>query len=209
MNVAVIFYSLYGGTAALAAAVAQGAEQAGATVRLRRVADLAAIEDRWSTANERIRAAREHLTSVPPAQRDDLFWADGIAIGSPARYGAMCAEIRRFLDGSRQPSGDLAGKVASVFCSPSAVQGAQRATLQATLASLAGHGLLLQAPARAEMEPTSRAAQRDGPPRASADHAPAELDLAPARALGRRLALFEDRTRGQARRAGRAVGLCR
>lgn len=196
MNVAVIFYSLYGGTAALAAAVAQGAEQAGATVRLRRVADLAAIEDRWSTANERIRAARGHLASLPLAQQDDLFWADGIAIGSPARYGAMCAELRRFLDGSRQPSGDLAGKVASVFCSPSAVQGAQRATLQATLTSLAGHGVLVQPPARAEMAPTSRAAQRDGPPEASADRAPAELDLAPARALGRRLALFESRTRG-------------
>ncbi|CAN91334.1 MULTISPECIES: NAD(P)H-dependent oxidoreductase [Sorangium] len=196
MNVAVIFYSRYGGTAALAAAVAQGAKQAGATVRLRRVADLTAIEDRWSAANERIRAAREHLASVPLARQDDLFWADGIAIGSPARYGAMCAEIRRFLDGSRLPSGDLAGKVASVFCSPSAVEGAQRATLQATLASLAGHGVLVRAPARAEMDPTSRAAQRDGPPRASADHAPAELDLAPARALGRGLALLESRTRG-------------
>ncbi|WP_437550305.1 NAD(P)H-dependent oxidoreductase [Sorangium sp. So ce367] len=196
MNVAVIFYSRYGDTAALAAAVAQGARQAGATVRLRRVADLTVIEDRWSAANERIRAARGHLASVPLAQQDDLFWADGIAIGSPARYGAMCAEIRRFLDGTRQPSGDLAGKVASVFCSPSAVEGAQRATLTATLGSLAGHGVLVQAPARAEMDPTSRAAQRDGPPRASADHAPAELDLAPARALGRRLARRESRTRG-------------
>ncbi|WP_441288525.1 NAD(P)H-dependent oxidoreductase [Sorangium sp. KYC3313] len=198
MNVAVIFYSRYGGTAALAAAVAQGADQAGATVRLRRVADLTAIDDRWSAANERIRSAREHLTSVPLAQQDDLFWADGIAIGSPARYGAICAEIRRFLDGSRRPSGDLAGKVASVFCSPSAVQGAQRATLQATLASLAGRGVLLQAPARAEMDLdlTSRAAQRDGPPQASADDAPAQLDLAPARALGRRLARLEGRTRG-------------
>jgi NAD(P)H dehydrogenase (quinone) len=196
MNVAVIFYSRYGGTAALAAAVAQGARQAGATVRLRRVADLTVIEDRWSAANERIRAARGHLASVPLAQQDDLFWADGIAIGSPARYGAMCAEIRRFLDGSRQPSGDLAGKVASVFCSPSAVEGAQRATLTATLGSLAGHGVLVQAPARAEMDPTGRAAQRDGPPRASADHAPAELDLGPARALGRRLARRESRTRG-------------
>ncbi|WP_437716137.1 flavodoxin family protein [Sorangium sp. So ce448] len=196
MNVAVIFYSRYGGTAALAAAVAQGARQAGATVRLRRVADLTAVEGRWSAANERIRAAREHLASVPLAQQDDLFWADGIAIGSPARYGAMSAEIRRFLDGSRQPSGDLAGKVASVFCSPSAVEGAQRATLQATLASLAGHGVLVQAPARAEMDPTSRAAQRAGPPQASAYHAPAELDLAPARALGQRLARLESRTRG-------------
>jgi NAD(P)H dehydrogenase (quinone) len=196
MKVAVIFYSLYGGTAALAAAVAQGAEQAGAIVRLRRVADLGATEDRWRAANERIRAAREHLASIPLAQRDDLFWADGIAIGSPARYGAMCAEIRRFLDGSRQPAGDLAGKVVSVFCSPSAVQGAQRAALQATLASLVGHGVLVQAPARVDLAQASKKARRDGPPRASPDDAPAELDLGPARALGRRLALFESRTHG-------------
>ncbi|WP_437601151.1 NAD(P)H-dependent oxidoreductase [Sorangium sp. So ce590] len=191
VNVAVIFYSLYGDTAALAAAVAEGAEQTGATVRLRQLADLAAPQDRWRTG-ERIRAAREHLAAVPLARSDDLLWADGIAFGSPARYGTMSAELRRFLDGARQLSGDLAGKVASVFCSPSPVEGAQRAALQAMMVSLLNHGVLIQPPARAEMAPASRTARRDGPTRASQD----ELDLTPARALGRRLALARQRTRG-------------
>ncbi|WP_437816032.1 NAD(P)H-dependent oxidoreductase [Sorangium sp. So ce1078] len=191
MNVAVIFYSLYGDTAALAAAVADGAELAGATVRLRQIAGLAAPQDRWTTG-ERIRATREHLASVPQARRDDLLWADGIALGSPARYGTMSAELRRFLDGARQLSGDLAGKVASVFCSPSPVEGAQRAALQAMIAALLNHGVLVQPPARAAMDPASRTARRDGPAQAS----PGELDLTPARALGRRLALAQRRTHG-------------
>ncbi|XXX78952.1 NAD(P)H-dependent oxidoreductase [Sorangium sp. So ce134] len=184
MKVAVIFYSLYGDTAALAAAVAEGAEQAGATVRLRRIAALAAPHDRWRMS-ERIRATREHLACVPLARHDDLLWADGIALGSPARYGTTSAELRRFLDGARQLSGDLAGKVASVFCSPSPIAGAQRAVLQAMIVSLLNHGVLIQPPARAQMDPADTAARRDGPPRASSG----ELDLTPARALGRRLAL--------------------
>ncbi|XYI00122.1 flavodoxin family protein [Sorangium sp. So ce1128] len=195
MNVAVIFYSLYGDTAALAAAVAEGAEQAGATVRLRKVADLAAPEGRWRTA-ERIRAAREHLASVPLARVDDLLWADGIALGSPARYGAMSAELARLLDGSPHFAGDLAGKVACVFCSPSPIQAAQRAALHAMIAALLRQGALVQAPARAEMDPASAAAGRGGPLRAAAGETPARIDLAPARALGRRLALVERRIHG-------------
>ncbi|XXT21795.1 NAD(P)H-dependent oxidoreductase [Sorangium sp. So ce429] len=186
-----IFYSLYGDTAALAAAVAHGAEQAGARVRLRKVAGLAAPDGR-STTSERIRATREHLASVPLARVDDLLWADGIALGSPARYGAMSAELRRFLAGSPHLAGDLAGKVACAFCSPSPIQAAQRAALHAMVAALLLQGALVQAPARAEMD----AAQRGGPPWAAGDEASARLDLAPARALGRRLALVERRIHG-------------
>ncbi|WP_434046013.1 MULTISPECIES: NAD(P)H-dependent oxidoreductase [Sorangium] len=196
MNVAVIFYSLHGDTAALAAAVAQGAEQAGATVRLRQIEGLAPPQDRWSSS-ERIRATRERLASVPLARHADLFWADAIALGSPARYGAMSAELRRFLDGSGQLAGDLAGKVACVFCSPSPIQGAQRAALHAMIASLLRHGVIVQAPARAQMDPveTTSAAARRGPPGASLEEAPG-LDLARARALGRRLALLGNRIHG-------------
>ncbi|WP_437735537.1 flavodoxin family protein [Sorangium sp. So ce1335] len=197
MNVAVIFYSLHGDTAALAAAVAQGAEQTGATVRLRQVAGIGAPEDRWRTS-ERIRDTRASLASVPLAHHDDLLWADAIALGSPARYGTMSAELRRFLDGSGQLGGDLAGKVACAFCSPSAIQGAQRAALHALIAALLRHGLIVQAPTRAQMDPMApwSAAARRGPPAARLDEAPGGLDLAPARALGRRLAQVEHRIHG-------------
>ncbi|WP_437612084.1 NAD(P)H-dependent oxidoreductase [Sorangium sp. So ce834] len=185
-----IFYSLFGDTAALAAAVVEGAEQAGATVRLRQIAGLAAPQERWRTS-EQIRATREHLACVPVARRDDLLWADGIALGSPARYGTMSAELRRFLDGAKQLSGDLAGKVASVFCSPSPIAGAQRAALQSMVVSLLSHGVLVQPPARAAMDPADTTARRGGSPRASSG----ELDLTLARALGRRLALTGQQTR--------------
>lgn len=198
MNVAVIFYSLYGDTAALAAAVAQGAEQAGAIVRLRQVAGLAPPQDRWR-ASARIRATGERLASVPLARHDDLLWADAIALGSPARYGAMSAELRRFLDGPGHPGGDLAGKVASVFCSPSPTEGAQRAALHGMIASLLRHGVIVQAPARAQVEPRGAAARRGAARvhlRAGPDEAPGGLDLAAARGLGRRLALLESRIHG-------------
>ncbi|WP_437678684.1 NAD(P)H-dependent oxidoreductase [Sorangium sp. So ce131] len=194
MNVAVIFYSLYGDTAALATAVAEGARQAGAAVRLRRVGELAPA-DRWSE-QERIRAAREHLASVPLAQGEDLVWADGIALGSPARYGAMSAQIGRFLDGARGLSGDLAGKVACVFCSPSPAPGAQRAAVRSMIAPLLDHGALIQAPARAETERMDSTARPDSQPPQGPLRAPIGLDLPRARALGRRLALSARRTRG-------------
>ncbi|WP_234023477.1 flavodoxin family protein [Sorangium cellulosum] len=189
-----IFYSLYGGTAELAAAIAEGARQGGAAVRLRRVAELAPT-DRWSE-QERIRAAREHLASVPLAQRDDLVWADGIALGSPARYGAMSAQLGRFLDDARRLSGDLAGKVACVFCSPSPAPGAQRAALHSMIAPLLAHGALIQAPARAETERMDSAARPDSQPPPEPGRGPLGLDLPRARALGRRLALSAQRTRG-------------
>src|SRR4051812_40347578 len=84
MNVAVIFYSLYGNTALLASAVAAGAESAGATVRLLRVPDLAPP---GGEPSPRIRETRDRLADLPLAGNDDLIWADGVAFGSPTRYG--------------------------------------------------------------------------------------------------------------------------
>jgi NAD(P)H dehydrogenase (quinone) len=93
----------------------------------------------------------------------------------------------------RHLSGELAGKVAAVFCAPSATQGAQRSALLSMTIPLLRCGFLVQAPTRAEIETMGAAAgPRDSVPPASrpaAAREPAEPDLSRARALGRRLAL--------------------
>jgi NAD(P)H dehydrogenase (quinone) len=207
MNVAVIFYSLYGSTATLAAAVAEGAEQAGAAVRLRQVPELV-LEggDPWrGWTSDRIRAQKERLASVPLAEEGDLLWADGVAFGSPARYGNMCAQLGRFLDGGHRPwlTGELAGKVAGVFCPASAARGAQESTLLSMMGTLFHLGFLIHGLPRARAGQRSTAPVDDGAacgaPYAGGlgpDHLPTELDRAAARALGRHVAVAAGRLRG-------------
>src|SRR5215831_9554584 len=83
---AVIYYSSTGNVHALAKAVAEGAEKAGAEVRLRRVPELAP-----DSAIDATPAWRAHLDGpareVEVATLDDLRWADAYAFGSPTRYG--------------------------------------------------------------------------------------------------------------------------
>ncbi len=85
VTIAVICYSATGHTHRLAEAVAEGAADAGADVRLRRVRELAPDE-----AIDRNPAWRRHATAtrhVPEAELADLDWAHGLAFGSPTRYG--------------------------------------------------------------------------------------------------------------------------
>jgi NAD(P)H dehydrogenase (quinone) len=203
MNVAVIFYSLSGNTAALAAAIAAGAERAGATVRLLRVP---AFAPPGADAPPRIREAAEQLAKLPLAGNDDLIWADGIALGSPTRYGNMCAELKRFLDqtGSLWVAGTLVGKVAGVFCSTSTMHGGQESTLLSMIVPLFHLGFVIQGLPYAEAEQMSMDDIHGGSPYgvssvsgANADRPPTEIDLTLARALGRRIALAAGLLRGE------------
>ena len=202
MNVAVIFYSMYGNTGALASATAEGAERAGASVRLRQVAELAPPE--VTARNPAARATREKYASVPLATNDDLLWADGVAFGSPTRYGNMCAQLKQFFDqtGKLWLSGELVGKVASVFCSTSTLHGGQETTLVSMMLPLFHLGFIVQGLPYAEAEQMSLDEIHGGSPYGVSsvsgprgDRPPTEIDLTLARALGRRLALVAGRLR--------------
>jgi NAD(P)H dehydrogenase (quinone) len=93
-NVAVIYYSSTGNVHALAEAVAEGAEETGAEVRLRRVAEFA--PDEAIDANAAWRAHLQATASVPVASLDDLRWADAYAFGSPTRFGNLSAQLKQF-----------------------------------------------------------------------------------------------------------------
>lgn len=129
MNVAVIYYSSTGNAYRVAQAVEEGAQSAGAEVRLRKVRELAPDEAIASNKGwEQHRAATQH---VPEATLADLEWADGFAFGTPTRFGAMSAQLKQFLDttGPLWMKGVLADKAATAFVGSSYPHGGQETTL--------------------------------------------------------------------------------
>jgi NAD(P)H dehydrogenase (quinone) len=131
-KIAVVYYSSTGHVHQLAKAIAAGAEEAGAEVRLRRAAELAPEEvirsqDAW---NEHYVATKD---VVAEATNDDLDWADGYALGTPTRYGLPAAQLKQFLDqtGPLWGAGKLANKVATSFTSAQNTHGGQESTILA------------------------------------------------------------------------------
>lgn len=140
-RIAVIHYSATGNVYRLAQALAQGAEGAGAEVRLRRVAELAPPE---AVAQNPKWAAHQQQESgpggTPLAALADLEWADGIALGSPTRFGGPAAQLKQFVDqsGGLWMKGLLADKVMTAFTSSSTSHGGLESTILAML-NLAYH----------------------------------------------------------------------
>lgn len=131
VNVAVIYYSSTGTVHALAQAVVEGAEKAGAHARLRKVAETAPPEA--IAANP---AWDEHLQTtadVAEAGPDDLAWADAVLFGTPARFGNPASQLRAFLEttGRLWQQGILVDKVYSAFTASSTAHGGQESTLLA------------------------------------------------------------------------------
>jgi len=130
-RVAVIYYSARGNTHALARAVADGAAREGAEVRLRHVAELheemlISVKQYWG----RHRSEIEHL---PDASLEDIEWADGLAFGTPTRFGNVTAQLKLFLDlaGELWQQGELIDKVATAFTSSQTQHGGQESTILA------------------------------------------------------------------------------
>ncbi len=145
-NVAVIYYSSTGTVHQLAESIATGAADAGATVRLLRVAELApkeviASNQPWADHV----AATEH---IPEVTHDDVAWADGIVIGSPTRFGNVASQLKQFLDtlGGMWAQGTLANKVYSGFTSTSTLHGGQESTLLALYNSVHHFGGIVVSP---------------------------------------------------------------
>ncbi|MFR9774775.1 NAD(P)H:quinone oxidoreductase [Micromonospora sp. MS34] len=131
VKVAIIYYSSTGTVHALARAAAEGAEKAGADVRLRKVAELAAPE----VINSRPEWA-QHIrdtADVAEASLDDLAWADAVLFGTPTRFGNPSSQLRSFIDttGALWFQGKLADKVYSAFTASNTAHGGQESTILA------------------------------------------------------------------------------
>src|SRR6266849_4014971 len=128
-KVAIIYYSATGTTYQLARAVEQGASEAGAEVRFRKVRELAA--DEAIASNQGWAAHRLESQHVQEATNDDLTWADAIIFGTPTRYGLPTAQLKQFLDttGKLWAEGALLNKVCSSFTSSATQHGGQETTI--------------------------------------------------------------------------------
>ncbi|CAL9655317.1 NAD(P)H:quinone oxidoreductase [Streptomyces sp. enrichment culture] len=131
VNVSIIYYSATGTIHALAQAAAEGAEKAGATVRLRKVRELAPPEAIGS--NPAWARHIEDTADVQEAALEDVAWADALLFGSPTRFGNLASQLKAFIDttGPLWQQGTLADKVCSAFTASGTAHGGQESTILA------------------------------------------------------------------------------
>lgn len=134
----VLYYSRQGSTEALAHQIARGVTNQGRfEARLRTVPPVATAVDKT-------------LPPVPEqgavyCTKEDLANCQGLALGSPTRFGNMAAPLKHFIDGTSDVwmSGRLAGKPAATFTSTASLHGGQESTLLTMMLPLLHHGMLV------------------------------------------------------------------
>lgn len=195
-KVAVIYYSSTGNVHALAEALAEGAWDAGAEVRLRRVAELAppqAID-----SNPAWRAHLDATADIPEAGHDDLRWADAYAFGTPTRYGNVSSQLKQFLDttASLWAAGELSDKPATAFTSAINRHGGNEATLLALYNTMYHWGAIVVTPGYTHAAFSAAGGNPYGTSHPSGTGLPDEAALTAARHQGERLARIAQRLRG-------------
>lgn len=137
-KVLVLHYSMYGHTAALAAAVAEGARSVCDTeIVVKRVPELLPAE----VAEKAGAVVDPDIDIASPHELTDY---DAIVFGTPTRFGNMAAQMRNFLDqtGGIWMNGGLIGKVASVFVS-TGTGGGNETTISSFHTTLFHHGMIV------------------------------------------------------------------
>jgi len=202
--VRIIFYSMYGHIYRMAEAAAEGAGQvAGVTAELYQVPELVPEAALQRTGAGKARAAFAH---IPIASVDHLASADAIMIGTPTRFGNMCAQMRNFLDqtGGLWVKGALAGKVGSVFTSTGTQHGGQETTIVSVHWTLLHHGMIIVGVPYSEPELSNLSEISGGSPYGAGTLAgpdgsrePTDNELQIVRAQGRRVAEIAKRLKGE------------
>ena len=137
-KVLILYYSTYGHIEKLAAAVAEGARETGATVDIKRVPE---------TVPEAVAKAGHFKLdqAAPVAKIEDLANYDAVIIGGPTRFGRMSAQMTAYLDqgGGIWAKGALNGKVGSAFTSTASQHGGQEMSLFSTITNLLHFGMVV------------------------------------------------------------------
>ncbi len=137
-QVLVLYYSRHGNTRQMARLIARGIEKVtGCEALLRTVPEISA--DHEATASD------IPLNGDPYVSIDELQNCDGLAMGSPTRFGNMAAPLKYFLDqtSTQWLSGALIDKPASVFTSTGSLHGGQETTLMTMMIPLLHHGMVI------------------------------------------------------------------
>jgi NAD(P)H dehydrogenase (quinone) len=137
-EILILYYSRTGNVAEMARIISRGiASVPGCAARVRTVPPV-------STLTEAVEP--DIPADGPPyATLEDLKECDGLALGSPTRFGNMAAPLKYFLDstGSLWVSGALVGKPAAVFTSTATMHGGQESTLLSMIQLLLHHGMII------------------------------------------------------------------
>jgi NAD(P)H dehydrogenase (quinone) len=88
--------------------------------------------------------AQQAQADIAMVTNDDLRWADGIAWGTPTRYGNMSAQMKQFIDttGGLWLKGELEDKVTGIFTSTATIHGGQETTILTALVPLIHLGMV-------------------------------------------------------------------
>ncbi len=145
-KVAIVYYSSYGATHAMAQRLAKAAEEQGAEVRLRQVRETAPAE--VYEGQEAWKAHLDEIAEWPDASPDDLVWADVVVMGSPTRFGQVTSQLQSFIDtlGPYWAEGKLADKVYAAFTSTQTKHGGQETTLISLITLFAHLGGIIVPP---------------------------------------------------------------
>ena len=137
-QVLVLYYSRGGATAEMARLIARGVE------------GVEGVESVLRTVPEVSESCESTAPKVPDAgapyvSLDELKHCDGLALGSPTRFGNMAAPLKYFLEktSGQWLSGSLIGKPAGVFTSTSSLHGGQETTLLSMMIPLLHHGMII------------------------------------------------------------------
>jgi NAD(P)H dehydrogenase (quinone) len=116
-KVLVLYYSKDGNTRKMATYIAEGA------------AEIPAIEVR--------------VRSIDEANRKDIFWCDGIALGSPTHLGTVAAEMKKFWEDLLPDWQKLDGKIGCAFSSQGGWGGGAELTCQTLMTIMINYGFLV------------------------------------------------------------------
>lgn len=146
IKAAVIYYSSTGANYQLAQWAIEGAEQAGAETRIRKVQELA--PEKAIAANAAWQKHVQETREVTTASLEDLEWADVIIFSAPTRYGNLPAQMKQFLDltGPLWAQGKLANKVVTAMSSAQNVHGGQEATILSLYTTMYHWGAIVVTP---------------------------------------------------------------
>jgi len=84
------------------------------------------------------------VKKVDEATKEDILWADGIAVGSPTYLGGMSWKLKKFFDEiSEDLWGEIDGKIACAFSSSGGWGGGNEIACQNILMMLINYGFLV------------------------------------------------------------------
>jgi NAD(P)H dehydrogenase (quinone) len=145
-KLAVIYYSATGHGTKMAQLVEKFAQEAGAEVRLRHIAEQ--VDPSVFEGNPAWKGNWEATKDLPAATGDDIVWADAVIFGSPTRYSNVAGSFEMFIDGlgGLWAQGKLANKAYAAFTSSQTAHGGQETTLQHIYQMVMHFGGIIVAP---------------------------------------------------------------